>query len=211
VAAGESVLCLRCADMRHGQAEALLPMVADAMAEAGLPPAALDCVAVARGPGSFTGIRIGLAAAHGIALALERPLLGVTSFEAAAALAEHGETGRFLLVAIESRRRDFYAQLFSPRHESLTEPAAVMPEALGPTVAAAIGEAPLTIVGDAAVDAAAALFDRPRTTIADLPPLALGVVRVGLRHWRRGEQDRRVRPFYLRPPDVTLARPADGR
>ena len=89
VAAGNEILCLRHEPMERGQAEALLPMAAAAMREAGFPPASLDCVATAVGPGSFTGIRVGLAAAQGIALALGAPLIGVTGFEAVvAALAE---------------------------------------------------------------------------------------------------------------------------
>ncbi|HYZ41325.1 MAG TPA: tRNA (adenosine(37)-N6)-threonylcarbamoyltransferase complex dimerization subunit type 1 TsaB, partial [Stellaceae bacterium] len=69
----------------HGQAEILLPMVDRAMGEAGLAPAELASVAVTVGPGSFTGIRVGLAAAQGIALATGAQLIGITSFEAAAA------------------------------------------------------------------------------------------------------------------------------
>ena len=66
----------------HGQAEALLPMVDACMREAGQVPAAIDLVAVTVGPGSFTGIRVGLAAARGMALATGAQLIGVTSFEA---------------------------------------------------------------------------------------------------------------------------------
>ena len=75
--------------LRHGHAEALLPMIDRVARAAGVEPGALDLVAAATGPGGFTGIRAGLAAAQGIALASGARLVGVTSFAAvAAALAD---------------------------------------------------------------------------------------------------------------------------
>ena len=200
--------------MVHGQAEALLPMIEQAMREAGLPASALDCVAVTTGPGSFTGIRIGLAAARGIALGLGRPLLGVTSFEAVAAAGDPGDPAGLLLVALESRRADLYIQLFDGARLPLGEPAAVLPEALARSVAAAAGDEPLAIAGDAAALAAAALSGRPGTiVVAQRFPSAFGALRAALRGWRRGEREGSLRPLYLRPPDVgpTPDRPAPNR
>src|SRR6266851_9911888 len=77
VALGDRVLGAERIEGMHGQAEALLPMVDRAMRKAGLPPAALDLVAATVGPGSFTGIRVGLAAARAIALATGARLIGV--------------------------------------------------------------------------------------------------------------------------------------
>src|SRR5438128_6462839 len=112
VAAGDTVLAADHIASLHGQAEALMPMVDAAMRKAGLPPAAIDLIAATVGPGSFTGIRVGLAAARGIALAANAPLIGVSSFEAVAAMS--GEPSRihscFLLVALESRREDLFVQ-----------------------------------------------------------------------------------------------------
>ena len=101
--------------LRHGHAEALFPMIERVMAEAGLAPSQLDAVAAAIGPGGFTGIRVGLAAAHGIALAVGARLVGISSFAAVAArLAAVGDAGcETLLVALDSRRADLYVQLFA--------------------------------------------------------------------------------------------------
>src|SRR5580658_2838696 len=98
VAVGDSgtVLAAERRDMRHGHAEALLPMIDRVMAAARLTAANLDAVAVATGPGGFTGIRAGLAAAQGLALAVGARLVGITSFTAVAALVPKGEA--FLLV-----------------------------------------------------------------------------------------------------------------
>jgi tRNA threonylcarbamoyladenosine biosynthesis protein TsaB len=199
--------------MAHGQAEALLPMVEEAMRAAGRAVSALDLIAVTIGPGSFTGIRVGLAAARGIALAARLPLIGVSSFEAAAATAPRPVPGdRCLLVALESRRADLYVQLFDHEGRPLCEPAAVLPDALAATVDAVVdaatGACALSIAGDAARRAALVLAGRDRTIVVeDLGPPALGLAQAALRRWRSGERGERVKPLYLRPPDATPAEP----
>ena len=192
--------------MPHGQAEALLPMVDRAMDAARLAASALDLITVTIGPGSFTGIRVGLSAARGIALGLGVPLFGVTSFEAGAVACEADPVERFLLVALDSRRADLYIQLFDPARHAHGSPAAVLPEALAEIVTAAAGSRPLAVTGDAAARAAAALDGRGcANVVTDGEPPAVGAMRAALRLWRHGGQSGPARPLYLRPPDVTLA------
>ena len=208
VGLGEMVVAEERIDTMHGQAEAMLPLVDKTMREAGQVPAALDLVVATVGPGSFTGIRVGLAAARGIALATGARLLGVTSFDAVAAgaaLRDCSDTRFFLLIALESRREDFYVQFFDPHGNSLREPAAIMPFMLGEAVAATVGARPLLIAGDAAHLASAALAQRRDTSaLADSAPGAVGTLRAGLRQLRLGKAADAPRPLYLRPPDVTL-------
>src|ERR1700749_3269007 len=71
--------------MKRGHAEALMPMIARVMKESDLTFAALDRLAVTSGPGSFTGLRVGLSAARGIALAAGKPVVGITTLSAYAA------------------------------------------------------------------------------------------------------------------------------
>ena len=210
VAVGDTILSAERVETRHSQAEALMPMVDAAMRRAGLPPAALDLVAATVGPGSFTGIRVGLAAARGIALATDAQLVGVSSFEAVAAGLAQGlappDCGdvQFLLIALESRREDLYVQLFAIPWNPVGPPASMMPATLGEAVNAAIGSAPLLIAGDAAQRAALVLSNCADTIIVeDSAPDAVGVLRAGLHRWRSGAVDA-PRPLYLRPPDVTL-------
>jgi len=207
VAVGDTILCAERILTVHGQAEALLPMVDAAMRKAAVPPAGLDLIATTVGPGSFTGIRVGLAAARGIALATRAQLIGVTGFEAVAASLAPPNPDRslFHLITLESRREDLYVQLFDHLCGPLGEPAAVMPAVLGETVNGAIGTARLLITGDAAQRAALALSDRPHTFVLEgAAPDAVGVLRAALCRWRLRELGDLARPLYLRPPDVTL-------
>ncbi|MBE0531054.1 MAG: tRNA (adenosine(37)-N6)-threonylcarbamoyltransferase complex dimerization subunit type 1 TsaB, partial [Rhodospirillales bacterium] len=137
--------CLR--PMARGQSEALMPMVVAALAEAGLAFADLDAVAATVGPGAFTGLRIGLAAARAMALAAGLPCLGVTTLEAVAANVPEAECqGAAILVVLDAKRADLYAQVFSADLEPLTEPRAVLPADL----AGLLPEGPVVVAGDAA-------------------------------------------------------------
>ena len=182
-------------------------MIERVMAEAGLAPPQLEFVAAAIGPGGFTGIRVGLAAAHGIALAAGARLIGVTSFAAVAArIAGTIEPAcENLLVALDSRRADLYVQLFARDGASPpAAPQALLADQLGDYVAHHHG-APLLIAGDAAEAAAAALGGRMRCAVTpNSAPDARGVAAAALVELRSGGRADPVRPLYLRPPDVTL-------
>ena len=189
----------------YGQAEALLPLVDDAMHEAGLRPSALDFIAVTTGPGSFTGIRVGIAAARGIALAAGLPLIGVGSFAAVAHIVPSAAVASgCLLVALETRRPDLYVQLFDSARRPLGEPAATLPEALAATVAQ-VAPTSIAIAGDAAARAATALGKTFGAAMVESEPPVIGALYAALQRWREGERSSEVRPLYLRPPDVTVA------
>jgi len=190
--------------MMHGHAEALLPMIDDIMSATGLSASALDCVAVTTGPGSFTGIRVGIAAARGIAFAGGLPLIGISSFEAVAETVPAAALGdRPLLVALESRRADLYIQLFDAARRPLSEPAAYLPQTLASAIPAAHGSA-IVIIGDAVTRAAAPLAEHYDVATVAAGLTAAGALSAELRRWRRGERGGEVRPLYLRPPAVTV-------
>jgi tRNA threonylcarbamoyladenosine biosynthesis protein TsaB len=205
VGCGDAVLAYERRDMRHGHAEALLPMIDQTMATTGLTPSDIDIIAASVGPGGFTGIRAGLAAAQGLALAAQARLVGVTSFAAVAALVPKGEAA--LLVALDSRREEYYVQIFDRSRDPCGAPAAILPDKLVALVAAVVGDASLLVAGDAAANAAAALAGRCGVAIVSgSAPDALGVLAVARRKGFAGD----ARALYLRPPDVSFPRARRG-
>lgn len=92
----------------RGHAERVLPWIDALLADSGLPKTALDAIAVGRGPGAFTGVRLGIAIAQGIGFALERPLLPVSTL-AALALGAGAAAGERVLAAIDARMGEVYA------------------------------------------------------------------------------------------------------
>lgn len=192
--------------MRRGHAETIIPMVREVMDEAACAFSDLDAIAVTTGPGAFTGIRIGLSAARGIALAANLPLIGITTLEAVAAANDHGDS--YLLVALDSKRDDIYVQLFSPGHAPLSDPASVIP---GEAAGAVPEGAELALAGDAADRVATALMSREpaalRLTGPDLPDAAV-VARLAAQRLATAPPkpgDPLPSALYLRPPDATPA------
>ena len=100
----------QCSGLTHSRT--LLPAVEDILKNSEHRPADLDVIAVAHGPGSFTGIRIGVAAAKGLAWALDKPVIGVSTL---AAMAWHGQCapeGSLICAAMDARRNQIYNALF---------------------------------------------------------------------------------------------------
>lgn len=196
----------RFAPMAIGHAQALLPLVEAVMAESGATFAALDYVAVTVGPGAFTGLRVGLAAARGIGLAAGKPVGGVTTLEAVAhAVDTPARAEAVLLVAIESKRRELFVQCFAADHSPLGAPAAVPSEELRMFVPAGA----LAIAGDAAGRAAEALAaaGRRATVLSDVShPDAAHVAMVAAERLAGNGALLPPRPLYLRAPDVTVVR-----
>lgn len=196
--------------MVRGQSEALMPMVVAVLAEAGLAFVDLDGVVATVGPGAFTGLRIGLAAARAMALAAGLPCLGVTTLEAVAANVPEAERrGAALLVVLDAKRADVYAQVFSAALKPLGEPRAVLPAELPGLVPAG----PLVVAGDAAVRAvealvAAGIEARPSTGAG--VPDAARVAAIAADRRLAGRPPLPPEPLYLRAPDVTLSANSRG-
>ncbi len=201
VARDGAVLASRCDPMERGHQERAAVLVAEAMAEAGVAFSALDRIGVTLGPGSFTGVRVGLALAKGLALAWETPLVGIGSLEALAASA--GAAG-VVAAAIDARRRRVYLQLLK-EGAALCEPDVVEIEAArGLIETLALGPQPgdaLTLVGSGA-PLLADLYPIAKIDVLAYPtPAALALLTMAATL-----SDSPPSPLYLRGPDAkTLA------
>jgi tRNA threonylcarbamoyladenosine biosynthesis protein TsaB len=195
-AATGRVLASQERDIGRGHAEQLMDVIAETLAAAGRPFADIERVAVAIGPGSFTGIRVGVAAARGFGLALGVPVAGVTMLEALAADAR-AETDGTVTVAIRGGRGQLFMQSFDPAGNPLGEPQAVDSDAAADAVPASA----TFLAGNAARDVAAQLdraigigVDRATGAIATIARLS-------------ETSGREPAPLYLRGAD---ARPQEG-
>jgi tRNA threonylcarbamoyladenosine biosynthesis protein TsaB len=197
--------------MRRGHAERLVPMIEAVMAEGAVRYADLGCVAVTLGPGGFTGVRIGLATARGLALACGRPLIGVSNFLVLAAAARSGVPPEgSVVVVIDAKRRDLYVQAFAADLQPRSDPLSILPEAL----ADALPPGPLVLVGDgvaqatACLDAAGRSYDLSQAPgVVDAARLAELVAARELAAVAAGPAE----PLYLRPPDAIPARAGSVR
>lgn len=187
--------------MARGHAEALVPLIGRVMADAGIGWSALDRIAVTNGPGSFTGLRVGLSAARGIGLAANKPVVGVTTLSAFAAPLVSDNESPPVLSVIDARHDQVYAQLVSGNGGTLMRPRlAPIADILG----CADHGAP-RIVGDAA-ERVAARWQGP----APVDVRQESAPDIGWVAWLGAAVSPDIapaRPYYLRAPD---ARPQTG-
>ena len=196
---------------RH--AETLVPMLREIAAEGGTTLAEIDAFAVTVGPGSFTGIRIGLAAARGLALAGKRPLIGFSTLEVLAAGVPDGQREGPILAALDAGRGRLYAQLFDRSLAPLTEPEALEAQALPGFAEAAGSGGPLVVAGTGQEVALAALTPAIEVRPASGPstPDARVLVRcAAARAEARGGSADPVRPLYLREAGAKRKAKASG-
>ena len=175
-----------------------MPLIAAVMSASGMEFADLDRIAVTIGPGSFTGLRVGVAAARGIALAAGKPAVGLTTLAALAAPYFDADESRALLAVIDARHDHVYMQLFGPGGRTVVPPRLA---SLRDAVRAA-QTSPVRVVGNAAKLIETAWPDHERR------PMLVSTVRAPDIGWvaRLGAASRNtatpVRPLYLREADA---------
>jgi tRNA threonylcarbamoyladenosine biosynthesis protein TsaB len=183
-------------DRRH--TESLVPGIRDLLASVGLSPRSLDRIVVDRGPGLYTGLRVGLATAVGLALAVDGELVGVTSLEVLAAGAHRSGALGTLLVAVDGRRGEVFTQSFR-LDDVVTPTSEPTVEQPSDVVSRWATGGPITVTGDG-VTRYHAVFDAlVGVTIVDQPvPPPLEALTLG----ETREPEENVVPLYLREPDA---------
>ena len=181
----------------------------EALAAAGCRPGDIDVLAVAVGPGSFTGLRVGIATMQGLAVALARPLVGVSALEAltTCAAAECAD-GEEVLISpwVDAWRGEVYAGAYRAGLPLMT------PVVAGPARILAALDGPVLFVGDGAVAHRAFIVsqcgDRGRFAPTMTPRLAPAIARLAAARAQAGERPdpHAVAPLYVRRPDAEMAR-----
>jgi tRNA threonylcarbamoyladenosine biosynthesis protein TsaB len=171
--------------MTRGQDARLLPLIEDVLTRAGVDYMQLDRIAVTTGPGSFTGLRVGLAAARGLGLAAGKPVIGIDRFSLYRAQAATKDN---LLIVVASRRADLFCR-FYPTTGQAAAPFLMTTEAM---TAFIDQHEPIQIAGDT-----------PLATLTAAEPEAVTAARLAALA-TPGTPDTLPRPLYLRAPDVTM-------
>lgn len=184
--------------MTRGHAETLMPLIARVMNSAGIEFAQLDRIAVTTGPGSFTGLRVGISAARGIALAAGKPAVGLSTLAALAAPLIATDDGTQVVAAIDARHEHIYLQVFGVNGRTLVGPrTATVRDA-----ARAAMTAPARIIGSAAKKLAAAWpkgAEPPLLVEQRGAPDIDWIARLGA---AAAEAHGPPKPLYLRAPDA---------
>lgn len=204
---GADILSFHYEDRARGHAETLFPILQAKMKEAALEFSELDGIAVTIGPGTFTGLRIGLAAARGLAVSQDIPCIGITTLEALAASAPRDEK-KSVIPIIDARRGEVFIQEFEHAEESGSIIAKSEPKALSLEVAANwLGDKQALVFGSGVslldkLDA----FDTAIHTKLDLNPNpdARIIAKVALAKGLPAKGTPPPNPVYLRDPDAKL-------
>lgn len=189
-------------EMPRGQAEHLIPMINQVIDEANMSYDQLDQIAVTKGPGAFTGMRIGLSAAKGLGVSLEIPVVGVSTFDAVlgSVKAEADVTYGILL---ETKRQDFYFQMFEgdmPITDGVAESAQ--------NIVNIIEDRRITFIGDVwerfqcEANINVAEYEHIRVNA----PSPISVARQSMRCSVDDGTKQMPEPVYIRAPDVSFSK-----
>lgn len=189
----------------RGHADLVLPMVNEVLAEAGLTLRQLDGLAYGRGPGAFTGVRIAVGVAQGLAYGAQLTTVGISNLAAVAQ--QFAVAGARILVCMDARMNEVYWGRFAVSPQGLVEPTSIervdRPDAVDPADATVFagtgfGAYPQLAAGRAAAEIHNAVLPHAR----EIARLAAAELRAG-----RGEPPERAQPVYLRDQVATVKAP----
>lgn len=202
VCEGDRVVATRIHEDAHTHAERIVPLIDEAIREAGFAKSSLDLIACGIGPGSFTGVRVALATAKGIALALDRPLVGIGSLRAMAMGVEEEQRKALVISLLDAKKGEVFVAVYDAEGVEKVAPAHVARTALPELVA------PHLAMGAIVVGEIAAELSLPESAIvrgysSDLPDAAV-IARLAKIRAQANDFDSldELEPTYVRPPDI---------
>ncbi len=193
--------------MNRGQAERLIPMIEETLEQAQIKYEDLGLIAVTKGPGAFTGMRIGIATAKALALSLDIPAIGVSTFDAVF------ETFRLqapeliaqrVCVLLETKRKDYYCRFYEPDGSTKEDGSSLEAE----DIVKKTSNDEILFVGDAVKRF------KKETALANVSQFEIGlsnpevIAKSGFAGFNLKKKNEQLKPFYIRPPDVTIPRRA---
>ncbi len=204
---------------RSNHAEGLIPLIEEVLGRAAMDFPGLSLLGVAVGPGSFTGLRIGISTAKGLVYGSDTPMVGVRTLEAVAYRVPPGDGSTFVCPLMDARKGEVYGALYrrtATAFECLIEDTVAAPESLVRQVEAA-ASAPCVFVGNGARAYADLIArctgGRARITAGDeFPTIASAVARIAEARFRAAPEKAAepLTPHYIRPPDAVVGAGQDA-
>ena len=194
---GDKVLYTLVTEMPRGHSEALFPMIETALQESHIDIDDIDAFSCTIGPGAFTGIRVGIASIKALALATNKPAVGVKSADAIVAGIEKQDA--HILVALESKRKDVYWQLFDNEKKQLDD----MSLSLASDVAEQLKDENLIVIGDGSIHFEGLL----KQAVLDNKyshPLPENICKIAKIMLEDNQYENSCEPLYLRDADVSM-------
>lgn len=208
---GDAVVAERMAPADRPASESLLPTVLALLDEAGVALAALDAFAVSIGPGSFTGLRVGVATVKGLAFGAAQPVVPVPTLAALASRA--GRDDACVAGVLDARRDEVYAAIHDGDGAARFGPTVVRAPALADALASHAGVRPIAVVGDGVAVVEAELAARFGARVAFVPPpdgaphaVAVGRLAQRLLAAGRGTSAASVAPVYVQRAEAEARR-----
>ncbi|MGL4496007.1 MAG: tRNA (adenosine(37)-N6)-threonylcarbamoyltransferase complex dimerization subunit type 1 TsaB [Beijerinckiaceae bacterium] len=199
-----TVMAQETAAMDKGHAEALIPMIERVMAQVDGGFAVIDRVAVTTGPGSYTGVRVGLSAANAIGFAAQKPVVGISTLGALAAPLIAAGEGTAVAAAIDARHGDIYLQLLTASGRSILNPRQIAAK----EAARMMGSGPVRLVGSGAPRLAVEAWTIGIDAVVVDAPAAAAIVWIARLGALASPADQPARPLYLKAADAKPSRKA---
>ncbi|MAH84376.1 MAG: tRNA (adenosine(37)-N6)-threonylcarbamoyltransferase complex dimerization subunit type 1 TsaB [Rhodospirillaceae bacterium TMED8] len=202
--------CFEVLDRSH--AERLIPMVDDAIKSSGHKFEEIDLVAVTVGPGAFTGLRIGISTARGLALALNIPCVGISSMECLCACIDGARDGDVILTVLDTKRGDLFVQIFDFSSKALCNVAIIPSDGVINFIEGIAKKTRCIVAGDALEPIQEALTTQGLVLVSSGTkfPDATQVANIAAWRLEAGRAQLPPKPVYLRLPDASIPLNVDG-